>query len=423
MNIAVIIERYDPAGGGNERSTEQIARRLIERGHSVTVLTSRASGQPLPEGGRVVALDGPSTKTATGLLRFARWAERQIASGPYEVSLSMTTAVAAAVVQPRGGTVRETLLRNIAMRPTELRRKLKLASIALSPKQVALLARESRTFRHPRVQKIIAISRYVADQLFHHYALSSRKVELVPNAAEVQPMNLVDRQLARQRMRVTLRLGNDEVAFLFAARNPALKGLPQLLVALSKVVALGSPECPKPRAKLIVAGVLDYGAMRPIRGLGLGEFVRWIGPTRQMDALYAAADVTVLPTWYDPSSKVVLESLLHGVPAITTLYNGASQWILSPTGRSFIPSPFELRDAVQIQGDLQPAGRVVGAPSDTDALAAAMLDLCEDTERERCAAATIGLERHITMDRHVEQLEAILMQAGRTPHTPTGSRR
>lgn len=423
MHIGIVIERYDPAAGGNERSTEQIASRLVERGHTVTVLTSRASGQPLPAGGRIVALGGLSTKTAAGLLRFARWAEREITGDHYDVSLSMTTAVAAVIVQPRGGTVQETLLRNIAMRPSELRRKLKLASIALSPKQLALLARESRTFRHAGVQKVIAISRYVADQLFHHYALSSRKVELIPNAAAVTPMNPVDRQVTRQQIRNALRLSDNDVAFLFAARNPALKGLPHLFSALSKVVATKPPGS---RAKLIVAGVLDYSAMRPIERLGLDQTVRWIGPTKQMDALYAAADVTVLPTWYDPSSKVVLESLLHGVPAISTLYNGASQWILSPTGRCPIPSPFDTPDTSQFKGDPQPAGRVIALPSDTDALARAMIDLCDNTERDRCAAATIGLQNHISMDRHVEQLEAILIQAARTrpllegSHEPSG---
>ena len=34
--------------------------------------------------------------------------------------------------------------------------------------------------------------------------------------------------------------------------------------------------------------------------------MRLIGPTRQMAELYCAADVTVLPTYYDPSSKVVI---------------------------------------------------------------------------------------------------------------------
>jgi UDP-glucose:(heptosyl)LPS alpha-1,3-glucosyltransferase len=190
--------------------------------------------------------------------------------------------------------------------------------------------------------------------------------------------------------------------FLFAAMNPGLKGLGPLIDAFARTHAA------EERARLIVAGTLDYGYQTQARRLGVFDAVRFVGPTRDTDPLYTACDVTVLPSFYDPSSKVVLESLLHGRPAISTLFNGASQWIHSPDGALAPPSPFDPTAAKGLLHDGPRAGRVVADPADVEALSAAMIELCDDDERERCAAATEGLAEHITMKAHVDQLETLL---------------
>jgi len=43
-----------------------------------------------------------------------------------------------------------------------------------------------------------------------------------------------------------------------------------------------------------------------------------------MAECYAAADVFVLPTYYDACSLVVFEAMACGLPAITTICNGAA---------------------------------------------------------------------------------------------------
>ena len=58
-----------------------------------------------------------------------------------------------------------------------------------------------------------------------------------------------------------------------------------------------------------------------------------------MPHVYAAADVFLLPTLYDPFANVTLEALAAGLPVITSAQNGASeimdnesQWICPATG-------------------------------------------------------------------------------------------
>jgi UDP-glucose:(heptosyl)LPS alpha-1,3-glucosyltransferase len=403
MKIALVIENFHPAAGGNERSTDQIARGLIARGHQVTVLANRAEESSLPPGGQVKARGGLSTGLSLGLRLFARWVQRELNTGGYDVSMSMTTAAPAAVLQPRGGTVRENRLRNQARRPPGPRRWMKRLGLAMNLKQRALLRMERRTLHDPSVRRIVAISWYVMDQLFTHYEIRSRQMEMIPNAAEITPMDPQARARLRQQVRQSLMLGPGDVAFLFAAMNPALKGLDELLRAVRRL-ALHQPE-----ARLIVAGTHQQSYLAAAERLGVRDRLRWVGPTRRMDDLYAACDVTILPTWYDPASKVVLESLLHGVPAITTACNGACQWVIDPSGRTRPPSP--LRPGSLTTGDgAHPAGRVIDSPARIEAMAQAMAELCDPEERLACSRATAGLAARISMDRHVQDLERVLEQ-------------
>jgi len=52
---------------------------------------------------------------------------------------------------------------------------------------------------------------------------------------------------------------------------------------------------------------------------------RFLGPVSDLPALFAAADVLVAPTLYDPFSNACLEALSAGLPVITTPANGFSE--------------------------------------------------------------------------------------------------
>ena len=58
-------------------------------------------------------------------------------------------------------------------------------------------------------------------------------------------------------------------------------------------------------------------------------------PPCAMPDLYAAADVFLLPTLYDPFANVTLEAMAAGLPVITTAANGGSE-ILRPGKEGFV---------------------------------------------------------------------------------------
>ena len=406
MKLAIVIEQFRPGGGGNERSTEQIARRLTARGHAVTLLTNAAPDDAAEWlGCPIEVAGGPKNSTANGLARFMRWAEGRLDA--YDASLAVTLSVPATIVQPRGGTYRETLAANIRRRRTSVGRALRAAGALLSPKQRAMLWAERRTLRHPRVRRIAAISHYVADQLSVHYGVPAERIALIPNAASVTRMPDAERDAVRRGLRDQLQFTDEDVVCLFAAMNPDLKGLGPLLEAFSRL------DGPGRRAKLVVAGSARVPDIHRAETLGIADRVRWLGPTSRIDALYAAGDLTVLPTFYDPASKVVIESLLHGRPAISTRCNGASQWIADPSAGRINTSPLARRSeaAAEPSTTPQPAGRVIDHPRAIEQLAGAITALCDDRELARCAAATADLDARLNMDEHTAALERLIIEA------------
>ena len=231
MKIALIIEHFLPQGGGAERSTAQIAHELMERGHTVTIYSAALNrGQQVDDFDLRPMCRAPRINAWT-LWRFNRYVRRQLAGGGFDASLSVTTAAPANVLQPRSGTVRETQLRNVAIRSGAATQGLKRWSAMLSPKKQLLLSLERRTLRDAMVRRILAVSLYVARQLRQHYGVDESRIEVLPNAAQMPTTNEDDRRTWRKQVRESFRVPEDEPVYLFAAHNPRLKGLDSLLRA------------------------------------------------------------------------------------------------------------------------------------------------------------------------------------------------
>jgi len=116
---------------------------------------------------------------------------------------------------------------------------------------------------------------------------------------------MMDRAPARER------LGVDPGAFcvLFAGTGWERKGL---------IHAIRAVESLPFDAVLLVAG----RGKPPARA---GRRTRFLGATRDLPAIFSAADVFLLPTLYDPFSNACLEASAAGLPVVTTTANGFSE--------------------------------------------------------------------------------------------------
>ena len=99
---------------------------------------------------------------------------------------------------------------------------------------------------------------------------------------------------------------------------------------------------------------------------------------------YAAADVFVLPTFYDPCSLSVSEAAASGLPSVTTRFNGAAEL---------------LTEGVD--------GSVISDPADDAELAAALRPLLDQNVRQRMGEAARKLALKHTLDRNCDQIVSI----------------
>jgi UDP-glucose:(heptosyl)LPS alpha-1,3-glucosyltransferase len=144
-----------------------------------------------------------------------------------------------------------------------------------------------------------------------------------------------------------LNLKQDQIALLFAGSGWERKGL---LFAI-EAMAL----CKDRNLRLLVAG---RGNARPYKTTRLRfwreEPVQFLGEVADLVPLYAAADMFILPTIYDPFSNASLEALACGLPVITTRSNGFSEIIENDVHGSIVEGAgnlIALRDAIQFWSD------------------------------------------------------------------------
>ncbi|MEQ1854683.1 MAG: glycosyltransferase family 4 protein, partial [Chthoniobacteraceae bacterium] len=150
----------------------------------------------------------------------------------------------------------------------------------------------------------------VKDEIIRHFGTASEHVHVIHTGV---PASVADPG-ARGEARKELGISEGELMVFFAGSGWARKGL---RYAIEAVNALKIP------AALVVAGKGES------RGLPASKRVKFLGPLAQtrMRRMFAAADVFVLPTLYDPFSNACLEALAAGLPVITTSANGFAEII------------------------------------------------------------------------------------------------
>jgi len=151
-------------------------------------------------------------------------------------------------------------------------------------------------------------------ELIRYYGASSGKISVVPCGVNLEQFKILDRAQARQ----YLGFDNDKI-ILFVGRIDPLKGIHKLIKALSYLRHI-------PRLRLLVIGG-DERSQREIEqlqelafNLKIQDSVTFLGLVKheQLPYFYNAADACVVPSYYESSGLVALESLACGTPVVAT---------------------------------------------------------------------------------------------------------
>ena len=322
MRVALIIEWIDAWRGGAETSTEQFLRHLLRRADVELTVFTRSRPSPTPDMQvRTMSVRTPARSQQSR--RFAHRAAVAVRETQFDIVHAVSLCPAANVYEPRGGTVAETVLRNLAIRPPGLRREFKRAANRLNLKQRVMLKLERQLLAGPRKPMVIAVSDYVARQLHQHYQVPPVRIRKVLNGVDPDTADAAARQHDRTAIRELYNIRPTDYLAIMVAHNFRLKGLRRWLEALKQL----SAGTDLPLRSLVIGKDSSPLWERLVAREGLSARVQFTGPTRRAAAFFHAADLLVHPTYYDPCSRVVLEAMSAGLPVITTVHDGASELI------------------------------------------------------------------------------------------------
>ena len=350
--------------GGAEAYLKRLARGLSEAGHTTRLFTDAAWPAREWPWGPITRLRGETAH------RFADELQKIGPKNQCDLLLSLERVWSCDVYRAGDGIHRSWLARRAAV--SSLPRRL---MAYFNVKHRELLELENALFRSG-AGHVIANSHMVAREAQEYYGYPAARIDVVPNGvpvADFQP----DPEARRLRRKI-LRLAEEEIAVLFVGSGWERKGV---RFAVRAVNSLGK------NFRLLVAG-------RGRSHLARGPFIQRLGPVRDLPALYAAADIFLLPTLYDPFSNACLEALAAGLPVITTRTNGFSEIIEQGVHGSILDSA---SDTAQIRDALL----YWAAPERRLAARSAIL------ERAGYFDISVNVERTLAVLHHAPKAEAV----------------
>jgi UDP-glucose:(heptosyl)LPS alpha-1,3-glucosyltransferase len=394
--IAIITERANIALGGAERSVFELAAALSGLGLEVDILA--ATGQPDSRNVHILCRDERANRV--GYSAFERAFKKYLCENKYDLVHSVLPFDFADVYQPRGGTYAEAILRHAASHENKLLESFKRLTAFANLRRAAVLRAERRLARAAGGPVIAALSHYVAEQFKRHYGTDARRIVVIANGVKTDRQintGQADRLRTQVLAKAGLREADSPVLFLFVANNFRLKGLGPLIRAMA---AAPRHDTHRKCCLVVVGKDRTYTYRRLAKRLDLhasGQRIVFLGSVSHIQSALSMADVAILPTFYDPASRFILEALAAGKPVITTKFNGAADLFVD--GRH---------------------GKVIDTPQNIEALAEAIgfFTDADNIQKASNAIAEDNLKDNISVGRAAKELmalyESILHKKGQT---------
>jgi D-inositol-3-phosphate glycosyltransferase len=180
---------------------------------------------------------------------------------------------------------------------------------------------------------IVVFSQHEKDALIHLYDAHDDKIEIIPCGVDVDLFQPLDQEMSRRKLGI-----QDSKVVLYVGRLEPLKGVDILLKAVAQLEQRGLVKT------LIVGGELEEDSemdrLKSLsRDLGISEQVSFLGrmDQRELPAYYSAADICVVPSYYESFGFVALESMACGTPVIASRVGGLPTIVKNSLNGYLIP--------------------------------------------------------------------------------------
>ncbi len=368
MKIGFVRRGFSPSGGA-ENYLKRLARGVHSAAHAVELFTTQEWPAEEWTFGKLTPLRGDSP------LAFANELERAWRAAGCDALMSLERVWRCNIYRAGDGVHRAWLARR-----AKLFGPLRRFTTLFNRKHPEILRLEEALFQKRGADRVIANSQMAKNEIIEFYDYPAERIDLIYTGVPSEIFSHTE--VRRFEQRRALNLGEEDVALLFAGSGWERKGLHEAIAACSEL-----------KLRLLVAG---RGEERKFKAAN----VQFLGVVGDMPALYAAADIFILPTFYDPFSNACLEALASGLPVITTRDNGFSEII---------------EDGVH--------GSIVDRATNTAALSDAIKFWCDEAAREKARPEIIARASQFDISKNVEQTLALLLQVAASAASVSGKMR
>jgi UDP-glucose:(heptosyl)LPS alpha-1,3-glucosyltransferase len=338
--------------GGVERIMAECAAFLAGRGHDVSVLSAAFDDGVLPPAVRPLQIPAPHRHPILRNRAYRRAATEKLAAlraaaGGPSVHASF------GVVCPPDGVLWVQAVHAEWLKIARERRNWKgRLKQRLNPFHPFILRLERNYYRGKQYRRLIALTDRVKNELVEHYDVPPADIDLLPNGYNPAEFNPARRAAERPRVRAELGYADADRVLVFVANELERKGFFPLLDAMAKLK--------DPSLRLLVAGRVSLAPHQDLLArLGLAQQVKCVGPSADVGRYYAAADLFVLPTYYEAWGLVIVEAMAMGLPVLTSRLAGAAVAVHEPRAGLLLDDP---RDPAEIAKKLDQLLRATVTP-------------------------------------------------------------
>ena len=325
MKIAIIRKQYNPFGGA-ERYLNLLASHLVMEGHDVHIFANKWPGGT--NSGitfHKIPMIGGLSLLKVWSFAIAAWVVLKRFEG--DIIFSNERLFSQDILRTSDGVHRTWL--SIRMRYSSPLRKL---SYIINPLHLSIRILDWHIFNRRAFKKIIAPSEFIKRNILSEYSnVHPDDISVIYNGVDLDRFHPANKSKYRELIRKQLGISATAKLLLFIGTGFERKGLRYAIASLQHL-----PE----NTFLAVIGKGRVKLYNEIaRRFSVSDRVRFLGPVEGTERYYAAADLLVAPTLYEPMANVILEALATGIPVVTTRDSGNAEVVIAGDNGWLIDDP------------------------------------------------------------------------------------
>lgn len=178
-------------------------------------------------------------------------------------------------------------------------------------------------------KKFICVSNFIEQSLIELLNLPKEKFTVLRNCIDVDRFSKTLSQKERDNIKKRYNISSNDKILLFTGRIVPEKGVKEIIEALKKVkyknykfLILGS-ALNELKTKTEYQEQIEHDIQEIADKVVFTGFIKY----EEINKFYALADIAVLPSiWNDPAPLTIIESLVSGLPIITTNSGGIPEY-------------------------------------------------------------------------------------------------